>query len=112
MAIQVAAEGALKGKTHSMNPDVRGARPPGLPPPGITAARPLSPCALPSNTLRKQRTCLASPAETARHASMTAPSWDGSSSAPVHQFRFRRSASKTSTTPAPENPGGVSMAPG
>ena len=74
-----------------MNPDARGTfwR---LPPPGITAARPPSPCALPSNTLRKQSTCLARPNATAIAPSITAPSWPGRSmpAAPPPQVEPQR----------------------
>ena len=43
---------------------------------------------------------------------MTEPSWPGDSMPPANQLRFRRSASWTSVTPAPENPGGWSIAAG
>ncbi len=114
IAIQLAAEGAPYGRRHCMNPPTRGRPPRELPPPipGMTAARPLSPCAVPSHTVRKHRTWLATPADTAMHAFTTDPSWPGASNPPAYQLRFRRSASCTSVTPTPEKPGGMSIAPG
>src|SRR4029079_13063179 len=94
-----------------MKPDARGTflRPS---PPGITAARPPAPCALPSNTLRKHSTCLANPNATAIAPSTTAPSWPGRSRPPLHHPSSSRSASKTSIAPAPVNPGGWPVVPG
>src|SRR6478736_4081311 len=73
--IQIAADGAEKGSVHSTKPLALNEPPPPPPVPGVTAARPLSPCALPSHTERKQSTWFASPDATARHALMTEPSW-------------------------------------
>ena len=72
IAIQVVADGAAKGRVHCMKPPARKLPPP--PPPGMTADRPCFPWALPSYTLRKHSTWVASPAATARHASITDPS--------------------------------------
>src|SRR5262245_29185565 len=117
MAIQFAAEGVPYGSTHCMNPPMR--TPPRLRPPpppvekpGITAERPASPCAEASVTVRKHRTWRASPVVTAMAALTTEPSCPGDSMPPMYQSRSRRSASCSSVTPTPLNPGGVSMAPG
>ena len=56
-----------------MKPPARNDPPP-LPPPDITLARPLDPCAVASHTLRKHSTCVARPAATATQASITEPS--------------------------------------
>ena len=77
-----------------MNPLALKLPPP--PPPGITAERPLSPCALPSYTLRKHSTWLARPDATARHALITDPSWPDVSSPLPYQPQLSRSASITS----------------
>ena len=75
---------------------------------GITAARPLLPCALPSKTLRKHSTCVARPDATARHASITAPSWPGQLDARRCTSRGRAAARPARRRrPAPENPAGV-----
>ena len=55
---------------------------------------------------------MARPDATARHALITEPSWPGDSMPPDHHPSSRRSASCTSTTPAPENPGGWPIGPG
>src|SRR5207302_9699544 len=102
-------EGAPQGSVHCSSPPARYEPPPI---PDITEARPLSPWAVASQTVRKHRTCLASPQATARQASTTDPSWAGSSRPPVYQLSSSLRASCTSVTPAPENPGGVSMFPG
>src|SRR5215813_7500960 len=86
--------------------------PPPPPPPGITAERPLSPCAEPSHTERKQSTWLASPDATARHAFTTEPSWPDVSRPLPYQPQLRRSASITSYAPAPLKPAGVAIGPG
>src|SRR5262249_42195596 len=112
IAIQIAAEGAANGRFHSMNPEALKPPPPPPPPPGMTADRPLSPCAEPSQTERKQRTWFASPDATARHAFTTAPSWPDVPGPRPYQPQFRRNASMTSYAPAPENPGGVPIGPG
>ena len=70
IAIQIAADGALNGKVHSVKPDALNDPPV---PPMVTAERPLSPCADPSNTERKQSTCVAKPDATAKHAFTTEP---------------------------------------
>src|SRR4051812_36083050 len=105
MAIQIAADGALNGRFHCMNPAALNPAPP-PPPPGVTAERPLSPCAEPSHTDRKHNTWLAKPAATARHALITEPSCPDVSSPLPYQPQFNRSASMTSYAPAPENPFG------
>src|SRR2546421_344612 len=72
MAIQLAAEGAPNGSVHSRKPLARNTSPR---PPKVTLDRPFSPWAEPSVTVRKQRTWLAYPAETAAQALITEPSW-------------------------------------
>ena len=93
-----------------MNPVARKLPPP--PPPAVTDARPWSPWADASHTVRKQSTWSASPVATAATALTTEPSCPGSSTPPANQLRFSRSASWISVTPTPENPGGTDMAPG
>src|SRR3954451_23624130 len=110
MAIQLAADAAPNGRVHCMNPPARNDPPP--PAPIVTLARPLSPCADASHTVRKQRTWLAYPAATAAQAVITEPSWPGRARPPLNQLRFRRRAPWSPTMPTPENPGGVSMFPG
>src|SRR3954454_5945674 len=109
-AIHGAADGTEYGNVHSVKPVAL--NDPLPPAPDCTAARPLSPCALPSQTLRKQSTWVARPAATARHALITDPSCPGDSIPPDHQPSSSRSASCTSTTPAPLNPGGTLIGPG
>src|SRR5579864_664618 len=104
MAIQLAADAAPNGRLHCMNPPAR--KLPDVAQPAVTLARPPVPCELPSNTVRKQRTWRASAVATAAPALITAPSCDGSSRPPEYQLRLSRRASCTSTTPAPEKPGG------
>ena len=55
---------------------------------------------------------VARPVATAATALTTEPSWPGDSRPPANQLRLRRSASCTSVTPTPENPGGIAMLPG
>ena len=78
----------------------------------VTDARPLSPWAEASHTVRKHTTWFARPVDTAAMALATDPSWPGSSRPPVNQLSRRRRASCSSTTPTPEKPGGVFMLPG
>src|SRR6476659_8502695 len=86
-----------------MNPAALNPSPP-PPPPGVTAERPLSPCAEPSQTERKHSTWFANPAATARHALMTDPSWPDVSNPLPYQPQCNRNASIISYAPAPENP--------
>src|SRR5919198_3769962 len=109
----MAADGAENGRFPCVKPPARGMPPPPPPPPpGIVDARPLEPCALPSNTLRKHTTCVASPVATAAHALITDPSCPEVSRPLLYQPTDRRSASSTSYAPAPEKPGGVPIGPG
>src|SRR6478672_9552946 len=87
IAIHTAADGAANGSVHCMNP--LALKPP-PPPPGITAERPLSPCAEPSHTERKHTTWFASPDATARQALMTEPSWPDVSNPDEYHPHFRR----------------------
>ena len=61
---------------------------------------------------RPDAVIVASPDATAMHALITEPSWPGDSMPPDHQPSSSRSASCTSTTPAPEKPGGTAIGPG
>src|SRR5262245_31287494 len=108
MAIQVEADGAENGSVHSVMP-VALTAPLRSPPPGITPARPLPPCALPSHTLRKQTTCVAMPQAIAMIAFITEPSWPEVSTPESYQPTERRSASITSYAPAPLKPLGPNM---
>ena len=72
MAIQLAADGAPNGSVHCMKSVARKLPPP--PPPVVTAARPWSPWADASHTVRKHSTWSARPVATAAMALTTDPS--------------------------------------
>ena len=78
----------------------------------VTDARPWSPWADASHTVRKQTMCRQRPMPTAAMALTTEPNCPGDSRPPENQFSSRWSASCNSVTPTPENPGGMLTAPG
>ena len=96
-----------------MKPDALNPPPPPPPPPGMTAERPLSPCAEPSQTERKHSTWFASPDATARHAFTTEPSCPDVSS-PLAVPAALRGAARPSrrTRPRRRSPAGVPIGPG